>query len=163
MIDLFGEATSPLFKGLGQPYRVTVIEVTQSLLLIGFVLLFADTYGLIGAAVAWLPAVIVARIISVVFVKQLLEQPFVGFLRPMMTIVFASAAGALIALGVDQIMPGFVGFVLAAGVGLGAAGLIIWFLDRRYELGFARDMALFFPQISSLPGFSHVQKEPHSI
>jgi O-antigen/teichoic acid export membrane protein len=56
-IDLLGEVTAPLFKGMGQPYRFTIVEATQSLMLVGFVLLFAGSFGLIGAAFAWLPAV----------------------------------------------------------------------------------------------------------
>ncbi len=158
MIDLFGEVTAPLFKGLGQPHRVTIVETVQSSILVGFVLVFAGRYGLIGAATAWLPAVLVARLISFAFVRQLLERPFAGLARSMLTILLASAAGALVASGIDQLSLGLIGLIIAAGAGALVVGFILWVLDRRFDLGFVRSLALFFPKILAFPGFSHFSK-----
>jgi O-antigen/teichoic acid export membrane protein len=159
MIDLFGEVTAPLFKGLGEPRRVTIVEAAQSLVLVAFILVFAGSFGLIGAAAAWLPAVLVARLISFAFVRQLLERPFAGLWSPALAIILAAAAGMLAAFSIDQVTQGLIGLILAAGTGVVAVGAVLWTLDKHFDLGFIRSLLLFFPQISTLPIFAQFNKE----
>jgi O-antigen/teichoic acid export membrane protein len=90
MIGVLGEATVPILNGLGQPYKVTILETVQSLLIIILVWGLAARYGLIGAVLAWLPAIMVSQVFSVVFVKRILWRPFSALIIPMVAITSAS-------------------------------------------------------------------------
>lgn len=153
-VGLFGEAIVPILKGLGQPHKVTVIEAVQSALLIVFVWNLTASYGLIGAVIAWLPAIIASQAISGVFAKQILHQPFHRLSVPMLAVVIASGLGALAALGVDSEVGGIVGFVVANLVGFVVIGAALWTLDRLFELGFRRGFAQTFPQVAALVGLA---------
>jgi O-antigen/teichoic acid export membrane protein len=152
MIGLFGEVTGPVFNGLGQPHRVTVIEAIQSVIIIVSVWWLAGAYGLIGAAFAWMPAIVTSQFFSAAFMRQMLEKPFQGLRAPILTIISVSGLGALIAYGVDQMIPGLFGFIMAGLIGVTVTGLLLWISDKRFNLGFARDLALVFPQLASLLG-----------
>jgi O-antigen/teichoic acid export membrane protein len=155
MIGMFGEVTGPVFSGLGQPRRVTLIEAIQSIIIILSVWWLAGAFGLVGAAFAWMPAIITSQFVSAVFMRQMLEKPFQGLRTPILTIIAVSVVGALIAYGVDQLAPGLIGFVAACVVGVAATGLLLWVFDRRFGLGFVRDLALLFPQLSTVLGYKN--------
>jgi O-antigen/teichoic acid export membrane protein len=154
MIGLLGEAIVPVLKGFGQPYKVAALEAVQSLLLIGLVWWLTARYGLIGAAIAWLPAVAVSQGISGIFAKQIIDQPFRGLKAPMMAIILASGVGAIVAFLVDTGLGGILGFVAANLIGLAIIGFLLWLSDRRFDLGLARALARAFPQAAALVGFS---------
>ena len=78
MLDLLGETIGPIFKGLGQPYKVVVSDGIQTLCLIYFVWLFTDRYGITGAALAWLPAITAGQVIIILFIHRVLVKPFAG-------------------------------------------------------------------------------------
>jgi O-antigen/teichoic acid export membrane protein len=158
MIGVLGEATIPILKGLGQPYKITVLEVVQSLLIIVFVWGLTARYGLIGAVLAWLPAITVSQIFSVVFVKQILWRPFAGLKTPMIAITIASIAGAMLASVVDILIPGISGFVMASLLALITIGTIIWVSDRRFTLGLADNLGRIFPQVASFISYSQADQ-----
>jgi O-antigen/teichoic acid export membrane protein len=158
MIGVLGEATVPILKGLGQPYKVTMLETVQSLLIIIFVWGLASRYGLIGAVLAWLPAILVSQLCSVVFMKQILWKPFTGLKTPMVAITAASLAGAMIALVVDNIIPGISGFVMANLIALITIGTLLWVSDRRFALGLVDNLGRIFPQVASFIGYSHADR-----
>jgi O-antigen/teichoic acid export membrane protein len=153
-IGLFGETIVPILKGLGQPHKVAVLETVQSLFLIVFVLALVGRYGLVGAALAWLPAIAVSQGISFVFAKQILYKPFKGLQIPMIAIMFASGLGAGVAFGVDSTLGGIFGFVIANLIALAVIGIVLLALDRRFDLGLAYAFTRTFPQIATLVGFS---------
>jgi lipopolysaccharide exporter len=154
LIGLFGDVTGPIFNGLGQPYKITVIEIVQSLLLIAFVWSLTSRYGLVGAALAWLPRVCISQIISVIFVRQLLPQPFAGLGAVMLLITVASGIGAIVALSIDLIFPGLTGFVAACLLAVITTGGLLWASDRYFALGLGQGLRQLFPQIATLSGFS---------
>jgi O-antigen/teichoic acid export membrane protein len=158
MIGVFGDATVPILKGLGQPYKVTILEAVQSFLIIIFVWSLAVRYGLIGAVLAWLPAIFVSQVCSVVFMKQILWRPFAGLKTPMVAITAASIAGAMLAFVVNTIIPGISGFVMANLLAVITIVIFLWASDRRFALGLAENLGRIFPQMASFIGYSHADR-----
>jgi O-antigen/teichoic acid export membrane protein len=158
MIGVLGEATVPILNGLGQPYKVTILETVQSLLIIILVWGLAARYGLIGAVLAWLPAIMVSQVFSVVFVKRILWRPFSALIIPMVAITSASLAGAMLALVVDNLISGISGFVMANFLALITIGTLLWVSDRRFALGLVDNLGRIFPQVASFIGYSHADR-----
>jgi O-antigen/teichoic acid export membrane protein len=146
MIGVLGDAASPILKGLGQPYKII------------FVWSLAVRYGLIGAVLAWLPAIFVSQVCSVVFMKQILWRPFAGLKTPMVAITVASIAGAMLAFVVDTIIPGISGFVMANLLAVITIVTVLWASDRRFALGLAENLGRIFPQMASFIGYSHADR-----
>jgi O-antigen/teichoic acid export membrane protein len=151
-MGLFGDTVVPLLKGFGQPGKIAILEVVQSLLVILSVWWLAKSYGLVGAALATLGAVTASQGISVMFTQQILEHPFRGLGRRMFFIITAAGAGALAALGIDTFVSGILGLILAGLAGGMVTGMLLWAADRRYNLALFQDLARAFPQIAPLAG-----------
>jgi len=154
MLDLFRDAAVPIFNGLGQPYRVTILETVQSLVLIATVWALAERFGVVGAAAAWLPALAASQLIGFIFLRRMLDRPFQGLGRPMFTVICVSAVGALIAYAVDRSVPGLFGFVLAILLAIAIIGGALWIADRRFNLRLVETLARVFPRVAVLLGFS---------
>ena len=116
-------------------------------------------YGLAGAAIAWLPAVLFSQLLSVRFLQNILDQPFRGLQKPFIAILIATGLCFVVALTADFLIPGVVGLVTAGALGLGSALLLLRLADRSYELGFARNFAVAFPQLASIIGVVPVEPE----
>jgi O-antigen/teichoic acid export membrane protein len=157
MIGIFGEATGPALKGFGQPYRNAFIELVQSLLVISFVWVLTSRFGLVGAAMAWLPAITLSQFISARFIQQILERPFIGLQRPVLAVLSITLISAMVAWTTSNLIPGIVGLILAGGLsGLSVLSLV-WVTDRRFSLGFIRNLASAFPQVAALLGVSFIE------
>lgn len=152
MIGLFGEVVVPLLKGLGQPYKSTVIGFVQNTLLISLVWGLASRFGIVGAALAWLPAITVSQLISAAFIKPLLYKPFAQLMRPMLAVIIATATGAVIAFVVVQVIPGLIGFGLALALSMFIIVVVLWASERRFALGLFRDLSRMFPQVTTYLG-----------
>jgi PST family polysaccharide transporter/lipopolysaccharide exporter len=153
LIGFFAETVIPLLKGIGQPYKVTVLEGVQSSLLILLIWWLAGKYGLIGAAFAWLPAKAVSQLFAARFARQALPRSFVGLGRPIMAIAFAAGAGAAIALAADNFLHGITGLILAIFLSVTLMGSLLWGLERRLKLGLTDDLVRAFPQVAAIVGF----------
>jgi hypothetical protein len=90
--------------------------------------------------------------------KQILWKPFTGLKTPMVAITAASLAGAMIALVVDNIIPGISGFVMANLIALITIGTLLWVSDRRFALGLVDNLGRIFPQVASFIGYSHADR-----
>lgn len=156
MLGLIGEVVVPALTGLGQPYKVTIIEVVQSLLLIVSILILTPLYGLSGAALAWLPAMIISHTVGIVFIQRLLWRPFAGLTGPMLAITVASVAGALVALVIDDLLPNLVGFIVANLLAILVIGSFMWVSDRRFTLGLVNNLEQIFPQVATFIGYRPV-------
>jgi O-antigen/teichoic acid export membrane protein len=152
IMGVVGEAVIPILKGIGQPYKVAVLEGLQSLFLIVCILEFTGRFGIVGAALAWVPAVAASQIVSCAFVQQILPRPFVGLGVPMLVIAVASGAGALVALGIDDISSGLSGFLMANLLAVVIIGTVLWVLNRRFALRLADDLSKAFPQMAAFVG-----------
>jgi O-antigen/teichoic acid export membrane protein len=116
--------------------------------------ILASRYGLIGAAAAWLPALVVSQVISAAFVRKILHRPFAGLAGPASAVVLTSGVGAAIALGVDSLLPGLPGLVLAAFLAMAIMLVLLWILNRRFDLRLADELPRAFPQFARLVGLS---------
>lgn len=148
MLGLVNDAAVPVLKGTGQPNKFALIEGVQSLLLIVFAWGLTAHFGLLGTALAWFPAIIGSLLVSVVYLRRELQRPFAGLLQTLLAVCCAAAAGAAVALYIDQVVPGLPGFALATVLALGIMGVILWIFDRRLQLGFLNTVARMFPQVT---------------
>jgi O-antigen/teichoic acid export membrane protein len=149
MIGLLGDATIPLVKGFGQPYRVTQIELVQSSSLILMIWFFTSRYGMVGAALAWLPAIICVQILCLYFIQDIFHGSLVEARRPLIAILLATIAGAGISYLAIHALPNIPGLVIASLLAVLVIGSILWFSDHRYSLGLVRNIAIAFPQLAS--------------
>jgi O-antigen/teichoic acid export membrane protein len=154
IIGLFGDAVVPLLRGFGRPDKVVILELIQSGLLILLVWGLAGRYGLIGAAMAWWPAIGASQVFSVFFAYQILVRPFAGLAAPVFAITVTSGACAIIALGVNSIQLGLGGFVAAVLLAVAVTASLLWALDRRFDLGLMANLCQAFPQVASLIGLA---------
>ena len=150
LIGLLGEVAGPVLEGFGQPYKVTALEAIQSALIIGIVWYLADRFGLVGAAWAWLPAIVVSQFLCAAFLRRLLRRPFAGLGAPMLAIVLATGVGSILALAICRITPGLVGLVLSALSAVVVIAALLWISDRSLGLGLGRDLGRTFPWVSRL-------------
>jgi PST family polysaccharide transporter/lipopolysaccharide exporter len=161
LIGLFGDAAVPLFNGLGQPHRVTLLEVVQSSLIILLIWGMTGQYGLIGAAVAMLASITASQGVSGWFVARLLDRPYRGLWRHTLTIMGAALAGALASLAVTSIISGILGLVVAVVTGAVVSTGIMLRYNRRLGLGLAQDLSRAFPQLAALLRISPQNGEKH--
>jgi O-antigen/teichoic acid export membrane protein len=157
MVGIFGEATGPVLKGFGQPYRNSFVELIQSMLVISFVWVLTSRFGLVGAALAWLPAVTVSQFISAHFIQQVLNRPFLGLHRPVIAILTITMISALIALTASRIIPDILGLMVAGILSILSMLSLLWISDRRFSLGFARNLVSAFPQVAALFGVVYIE------
>jgi lipopolysaccharide exporter len=150
MIGLLSDATIPLVKGFGQPYRVTQIELVQSSSLILMIWFFTERYGAVGAALAWLPAIICVQILCLYFIRDIFHDPLREVRKPLFAIFLATLAGAGISYLVIHVIPNIPGLVIASLLAALVTGSILWFSDQRYSLGLVRNIAIAFPQVASI-------------
>jgi O-antigen/teichoic acid export membrane protein len=154
IIGLLGEATVPLLKGVGQPYRIAVLEVIQSALIIVLVWGLTGRFGLVGAALAMLLSVAASQGVSVLFVKRLLDRPFGGLTARAATLFGSALGSAAVALALVRLPWGVTGLAVAATAGAAVGAGILWCADRRFELGLIQDFTRAFPQVAVLFGLS---------
>jgi O-antigen/teichoic acid export membrane protein len=159
MIGIFGEAAVSVFKGFGQPYRITLLEVIQSSVTIAFVWILTKRFGLAGAALAWLPTISFSQLLSALFLQKILDHPFQGLGRPFLAVIVATGLCITTAVITKSLIPGVIGFTTAIAVGILSAGVSLWMADRLYGLGFARNLASVFPQIAVFVGFPSMENE----
>jgi O-antigen/teichoic acid export membrane protein len=159
MIGIFGEAAVSLFKGFGQPYRITLLELIQSSFTLAFVWILTKPFGLAGAALAWLPTISFSQFLSALFLQKILDQPFRGLQRPLLAIVVATGLCIATASLSRSIIPGMIGFAAAIAGGILVAGASLWAADRLYNLGFARNLILVFPQIAVFVGIPSMEND----
>jgi O-antigen/teichoic acid export membrane protein len=154
VVGLLGETVVPFLKGVGQPFKVVVIEGVQTFILIVLVWILTSQWGLAGAAISWLPAIVVSQLISAKFIKQLVPRPFEGLMKSLLVITGVAVSGAVIASGINTTISGLTGFI--AGISLAAIfmGVVMWVSDRKFALGLGEDLARVFPQFASLVGYS---------
>jgi O-antigen/teichoic acid export membrane protein len=150
IIDLLGVTVFPVLKGVGKPSRLVAIEGSQTLLLLVLVWGMTGYFGVIGAALAWLPAILVSQTIAVYFMKRILPKPFAGLGLPMSMISVACILGAITALIVYGSINELVGFISSAFVAGVVIACFLWISDRRFSLGLGSDLSRAFPQVSAI-------------
>ncbi|MGH9380709.1 MAG: lipopolysaccharide biosynthesis protein [Thermoanaerobaculia bacterium] len=148
IIGFLGDAIFPVLKGVGKPRRLAVVEAVQTPVLIACLYFFSAHWGLPGAALASVPAVVAAQLMYCWFAKDLLADSVGSALRPLLVIAALSAAGGAAAWGLCALMPGLFGLVVAAMLSLGGVAVIFWSVAQRSDLGLLDDLALAFPALA---------------
>lgn len=157
MIGVFGEVAVTVFRGFGHIYIITLLEVIQSSVTISFVWMLTSRLGLAGAAWAWLPAILLSQGVSMFFIRRILGQPVQGLQKTFVAILGATGFCGLIAWTVSHLVPGLAGLIVAATLGATFAVVFMWMADRRFGLGFSRNLALIFPQFAGFFGVSRIE------
>jgi len=159
MIGLLGDSTIPLVKGFGQSYRITQIELVQSSTLIAMIWLLTSRYGVLAAALAWLPAIILVQILCLYFIWDIFHDPLKDARKPLLAILSATIAGGGISALVISRLQNIPGLVLASLLAALVTGSILWISDRRYSLGLFRNIAIAFPQVAAFLKIPNVELE----
>jgi lipopolysaccharide exporter len=157
LIGLLGEVVVPVLYGLGQPQKVVILEVVQSTLVVGLTWWLVGQIGVLGAGVAWLPAIVLSQILGIRFLRDLVERPFAGVIKPLIAVLVSCClAGALCWL-VAAALPGLGGLVLALGLGVVVVLLLYLLGDSRLDSALSRAVLSVFPQLASWGYFSRRQ------
>ena len=151
ILSLFGDVSGPIWQGMGQPWRNALIEGLQTTVLLLGVWWLTSRAGVVGAALAWLPAVAVTQLLSARFLRRVLPHPMRGLGRIGLAVGTSAIAGAATAAGLDAAVAGLPGTALAGIAGAAVAFGGLWLADRRLDLGLERSLQRVFPQLS-LPG-----------
>jgi O-antigen/teichoic acid export membrane protein len=150
MIGLLGDTTIPLVKGFGKSYRVTQIELVQSSSLILFIWFFTSRYGALGAALAWLPAIIGVQVISLYFIWDIFHDPLREARRSLFVILITVAVSMLVSYLAIHVFPNVPGLLLASLLAAVVTSTFLWLADYRFALGLRRNILIAFPQIASM-------------
>ena len=150
IVGILGDATVPLFLGLGRPAIPLVTGILQMIIVATFLWLVGDAFGVAGAAAAWLPAIAASQLVCVGFAMQLLDRPFRGLAALLPAVLGVTTLGALTAYGVDSLVDGPWGLILALTTSGGVIGLSLWSLDRMLGLEILASVPKLFPQLAPL-------------
>jgi lipopolysaccharide exporter len=148
-IGIFGDAVVETVKGFGRPDQLALMASVQNIVLLSLVWALSSKFGIVGAALAWLPAVVASQIIGIVSLRQVLPQPLEGLGRPLLAIAIASLPGAATAYGINQYISGIGGLVMAGSAALTVTFLLLWVSGRRYSMGFVQDFMAVFPRVAA--------------
>jgi PST family polysaccharide transporter/lipopolysaccharide exporter len=148
VIELFGDALTPIFKGMGRPSAVALLVGIQTAILIGLVWDLAGRFGLAGAVAAWLPATAAAQIVGFFLLRRMIPRAYAGLGRPVAGILLISVCGAFAAHLVDAAVPGLVGLFLASALGAAVVGFLFLEAERRVGLGIGESLAQIQPRVA---------------
>ncbi|HUM67929.1 MAG TPA: hypothetical protein PLK31_03660, partial [Chloroflexota bacterium] len=112
-------------------------------------------FGVMGAALVWLPAVGAAQFVSVVYARLILPRPFQGIGRPAIAISLVTIIGGLIATGIAMLWPGVVGLIVAGGTAVIVMVILLWQADLALKLGLQANLTLAFPPLARLKILSY--------
>lgn len=154
IIGVFGVAAIPFLKGIGRPDRVMIIELIQVFLISVLIWWLADSFGVVGAAFAWLPAVLASQFAGIFFMKPYFPHPLSGLGKTITLFLLVSIIGSMIALAIIQVLPGLGGLIMSVLVSLITFVLLIFAIERWFSLGLIHDLTLAYPQVAALVGIS---------
>ena len=148
VLGLFEETASPLIQGLGHPRKTVVVGVVETVLIIAIAQPLAAAFGAIGAAGAWIPAVVSSQLMYGYYVQKLVPHPYAGLAQPLSAILAASAVAGGVAYVLGRTIPGSSGPILAGIVAAAVSIGVLWLLDRWLRLGFEVSLIKLFPGLA---------------
>ena len=131
---LFGETLGPLFMGKGQPYRMFLLEVVQTGLLLAAVWPLVNVLGVSGAAAAWLAGNIAAMLLGFAWLRRVLPNERVGDWAALAAAVAAALAGGVAAAMAAAAVPLLPGLIVGGACGVAAAAAVLIILNRLFGL-----------------------------
>jgi O-antigen/teichoic acid export membrane protein len=147
ILSLFGDVSLPLWSGMGQPWRTTLIEAVQLVLLVSGAWYLTLQMGVVGAALAWIPAILATQLITLFFLPRVLPRPLAGLFSIGLGLLAAAAAAIAIAMWIEAQFGGLGGLItgLLAGAGVYVGLLVV--IDGRLGLGLTESLFRVFPQL----------------
>jgi O-antigen/teichoic acid export membrane protein len=113
-----------------------------------------SAFGLTGAALAWLPAVLGTQLLAFAYLRKMLDRPPQGLASRLLAMLAGTAAATAVAAVSASLLQGPIGLGLAAILALLTYAAAIWWLDRRFRLELARDASRVFPGIAAVARFA---------
>ncbi len=147
VIGAIFDATTPMLQGRGRPQYITGIFGMRAAVVIALAWVLVARYGPGGAALAWLISEFVVQIACLVATKRILPRPFSGIWLRVLGILVAAAGAALVTGLSVRVFTGPAGVVIAGLAGLATAPIVLWRLERWFNLGISRDLFDVFPQL----------------
>lgn len=145
LVDTFVDATNPMLMGIGRPERRMATKAIRTVVVVLAAWSLTLNYGLVGAAVAVLLAELAGKFASAVFAKEALGQAFTGLVPSATAIAFCATMSGVVSILAVRAVSGTPGLILAIVTGLLFHGLLLWKLDRKYDLNIAADVLQVFP------------------
>jgi lipopolysaccharide exporter len=148
-----GDLIIPLLKGMGTPKKLAALDLLQFLVIVPAAWVLIGRYGLAGAGLAALVAVIFSQFFAIAFVRKVLDRPFRGTGGSCLAIVAASLAGSSVSLLIANLLSGLTALVASAIIGMTTVIAIVLILDHLFELKLLSRLAEPFPVLARLsPG-----------
>jgi O-antigen/teichoic acid export membrane protein len=136
-----------LLQALGQGGRLYVVELTQYVVLITLVALWAGPYGLTGIGASRITTSVVVVIAGLIAIAPPLRTIALRILWPGTVLTTFTAIAGTAAWLCTLVVPGLIGLVVAAGVaGIVYLGLT-WLMDGPANIGVRNCLSLFFPAL----------------
>jgi PST family polysaccharide transporter/lipopolysaccharide exporter len=150
ILGLLPDVAVPAVKGLGKPSGFTLIEAVQSGLLIAFVFALTNRIGLLGAPLAWFPAILGSMAVAFFFLRNTVRRPFLGLGRILSQILLISALSGTAAHLLYVWLPTMTGLILAGILGSGVAVVLTYYADKRHNQVIRTGIREFFPKIATM-------------
>jgi PST family polysaccharide transporter/lipopolysaccharide exporter len=148
-----GDSIIPLLKGMGSPRKVAALDLLQLLVIVPAAWYLVGHYGLAGAGLAALLAVVFSQFFAIGYVREVLDRPFGGTGGSCLAIVAASLAGSSVSLLIANLLSGLTALLVAAIIGAVTAIATGLILDYAFKLNFLSRMVEPFPVLARLsPG-----------
>jgi O-antigen/teichoic acid export membrane protein len=145
-----GDTVAPLLKGMGRPKKAAILDLAHLGLLIPAAWMLVGTFGLAGAGLALLIAVVFSQAFAVRFASETLERPFSGITGSCVAIIGATLAGLSVTAVIIHSLSGMTALVVAGSIGAVTMALTGLLLDRVFKLRLMTRMAEPFPVLARL-------------
>jgi O-antigen/teichoic acid export membrane protein len=129
---------------------VTQIELVQTSSLLLIIWFFTSRFGTVGAALAWLPAIVSVQILCIYFIWNIFHDPLQEARKSLVVILIITAISTMVSSFATRIFPNLLGLVLAGMLAALLTGMLLWLGDHRFALGLRRNILIAFPQIASI-------------
>jgi O-antigen/teichoic acid export membrane protein len=138
-LGLIFDATAALLAGAGRPQLAAVLDATFALAVAAGVWPLTKLFGIEGTAGARLCADLLAVGACAVLVRRVVPGAISRLSRPMLAIGGATLSAVLVAAVTTHLASGATAALGAGILGLIAALIVLWQIERRFDLGFRRD------------------------
>jgi O-antigen/teichoic acid export membrane protein len=150
IVGLLDEVAGPLLQGIGKPDRMAHMRTVMTICLLLLLWPMTSAFGLNGAALAWLPAVVATQLLAFVYLKGVLDRPPHGLGGQLIAMLVGTAAATGVAVLSVGLLRGAIGLGLAAALALLTYAAVIWWMDRRFRLGLVGDASRVFPELGAV-------------
>ena len=148
IINVLADATVPMFQGRGHTWSIAQLFAIRSGVILSLAWWLAGLYGESGAALSWVAGTTAGSLFAVRRAQRLIRGVFQGLAARLVAIAASGGAGVGAAFLVDQQIAGLVGVLGAAAIGVATPIALLWWFDRRFDLGLAEELAFVFPRMA---------------